>query len=87
MRNMLITFLILTSCGTEHTINGGAKITIDDIHIINPIIEFCERLHPEVLYPNELQREALITECMKLCSDSGECTVDIDLDQLTGVGQ
>jgi hypothetical protein len=75
---IVILALVLTGCGSDHSISGGAKIDIDEIRIVNPIIEFCERLHPAVLYPNDVQRETLITDCMRLCQDSGECAVDLD---------
>lgn len=78
---IMVTLLVLCSCGSSHELTGGAHIEIDSttntIHIVNPIIEFCERLFPAVLYPDVVDRETRITECMRLCSESGQCTVEV----------
>ena len=97
----LLLFVLATSCQSSHSfkMKGGAKIDIDPIsgeikniiHIDNPIIEFCERMYPVALYPNEVIRETNITECMRLCRDGGQCTFnpanisDIE-NQLNGSG-
>lgn len=78
---LILIALTLTACGSSHELTGGAHIEIDSttntIHIINPIIEFCERLYPTILYPDALERERGITDCLRLCSEGGECTVDV----------
>lgn len=87
--NLLIVFiglliLILSmSCQSSHTfsVKGSAKIIIDPVsgeirnivHIDNPIIEFCERMYPTSIYPNEIIRETNITDCMRICQDSHQC--------------
>lgn len=79
MKHLLLSLVIvfLTGCNTKVIMDGESRIRIDDVHVVNPVIEFCERLYPEVLYPNEIEREIGITECMKLCSEGSQCSVDI----------
>lgn len=75
--------MVLLGCGTDHEIGGEAFVRIDPIRntisIVNPIIEFCERLYPEILYPNQYEREIEVTTCMRLCSESGSCTIDTEV--------
>lgn len=75
---IIIYLLINPACGPN---SGQYDVNIPDtehtIRIINPIIEYCERLYPEVLYPIEVEREQGITDCMKLCQESGDCQIDL----------
>lgn len=85
---LLLVLVATTSCSSQNNIGGEAHLIIDPldntIHVINPIIEFCERLYPDVLYPDVVEREENITDCMRLCSESGQCVVDIgSIDGLT----
>jgi len=79
MKNLLIILLLLTGC------TGKIDVDVSDsqhtIHVDNPIIEFCERLYPEVLYPDEIERETYIVECMQLCQESGECQINFPTDE------
>jgi hypothetical protein len=82
VKHLILTLTLVTmGCATDHDIGGEAFIRIDPIRntisIVNPIVEFCERLYPEILYPNEYEREIEVTSCMKLCSESGACAVDV----------
>jgi len=71
----ILLFLANASCDTTHTLKGGTDSTV---RVINPIIEFCERLYPVTLYPDTTAREPGITDCMQLCQDSGDCAVDVN---------
>ena len=77
MRYLILLSLLLIGCGSDHS--GHIKIdsTTHTIILENPITEYCERLYPEVLHPDIIERETLITECMILCSESGDCVIDI----------
>lgn len=85
MKRLTITLLsiFVSACGPK---SGQYDVNVSDsehvIRVENPIIEFCERLHPPVLYPNDIERETLTVACMKLCSESGQCQVILPPDLL-----
>lgn len=78
---LIMLLLVATACGSSHTVGGSAVVDIKSgeytIRVENPVIEFCERMHPEALYPDEIDRETRIIECMKLCSTSNACNIII----------
>lgn len=78
MKHILLMAVWLTACGPT---SGQYDVNVRDsehtIHVVNPIIEYCERLYPEVLFPIEVEREQGIVECMKLCQESGDCEVSL----------
>lgn len=66
-----------TNCGSTHT----AQITAEDgkyeVIIVDPLTNYCRSLHPEVLYPDEFERQTLIVQCMKICSTSNACNIEL----------
>lgn len=60
--------------------NTGVNVSDSYHHIVidNPIIEFCERLYPEVIYKDYIERELLIVECLSVCNSNDTCTVDFN---------
>jgi hypothetical protein len=76
---LFITLISLLGC--SNTIDGTAHLVVDSsthtIEISNPIIQWCQTLYPEILYPNEVERQTNIVECMQICSESGQCSVEI----------
>lgn len=77
MKYLVPILLLLTGCYAHIP----SKVTLEaepidgEVRFVNPIIEFCERLHPEILYPNEYIRESMIVQCMASCVESGNCGV------------
>lgn len=73
---ILILIIILSNIAC----NGRMEVS-DSTHTvraINPIIEYCERLYPEILYPDLKEQEIFIVDCLRVCSDTNSCTVDIN---------
>jgi len=68
-QTIIILSFILIGCGGDININD----TTHTIHIVNPVIEYCERLYPSMLYPSIFERETLITSCLEVCTGSDSC--------------
>ena len=78
MKNIiLIIFLILivSACGVD--VEVDTKSSEHTIKVVNPIIEFCERLHPEFRYSSYEEREIEIIDCLETCTISDACTINI----------
>jgi len=74
----LILILLISGCSVDHEVSDSVQTITDSTHtvvVVNPVIEYCERLYPEILNPDEFSRETLITECMIVCSEGG-CGID-----------
>lgn len=72
---LFVLLILISGCGGSFDVNVR-----DSRHVIeveNPIIEYCERLYPEILYPNVIQREMNIVDCLQICQETESCTVDI----------
>ena len=66
MKKLLLTTLFLFGCGSEH------NVEVDDsehlVKVVNPVVEFCEKLHPKILFPDEFERQTEIVECLEACT-------------------
>ena len=71
---LLISILSISGCTSDVNVSDSYHHIVID----NPIIEFCERLYPDTLYPDPFEQDSLIVHCMSLCSDSNSCSVDLD---------
>lgn len=67
--------MFVTACGSTHTAHITAQNSQYEFVIVDPVTSFCRSLHPEVLYPDELERQTLITSCMQLCSTTDVCNI------------
>lgn len=63
------------------TVGCGVGIDVSDsthtIVVDNPIIAFCERLYPEIIYPDEYERETNIVACLEVCTAADNCTIEV----------
>ena len=71
---LLIALIGLVSCG-KSTVE--VQSSTHRVEIENPLITFCERLHPSILYPDEFTRESEIMDCLEICSSSGSCSISL----------
>lgn len=77
----LLMLLFLVGCGMEVDVEDSDHT----ISVVNPIIEFCERLHPPILYPDEIERQEGIVSCMKICSTSSDCAITVPVEALEDI--
>ena len=72
MKVFLLLFLIV-GCGKDSHVKVDSSEHV--FRIENPIIEFCEKLHPVSMYSTYSQRELAIADCLEICTESNACSV------------
>jgi len=65
----IIIMLFITGCVVDVRDSTHRHI----VEVVNPVTDYCEKLHPQILYPNELERQELITDCMEICTVADNC--------------